>query len=66
VIVRSGCKEMAVVFQHASYHQRMNRNTAERIKSVELALLHAKAQLRPNATRIRDLESELAKLKKEI
>jgi hypothetical protein len=49
-----------------SYHQPMNRNTAERIKSVELALLHAKAQLRPNATRISELESQLAKLKKEI
>jgi hypothetical protein len=49
-----------------SYHHRMNRKTAEQIKAVELALLHAKAQLRPNETRIRDLESQRAKLKREV
>jgi hypothetical protein len=40
----------------------MNRKTVERIKSLELALLHAKAQLRPNPARIHELESELAQL----
>jgi hypothetical protein len=44
----------------------MNRKTTEQIKAVELALLHAKAQLRPNETRIRELESQLAKLKQEV
>jgi hypothetical protein len=44
----------------------MNRKTVERVKSLELALLHAKAQLRPNETRIRELESQLAKLKREV
>ena len=44
----------------------MKRTTAEQIKAVELALLHAKAQLRPNETRIRELESQLAKLKQEV
>jgi hypothetical protein len=43
----------------------MSRKTAERIKALELALLHAKAQLRPNETRIRELESQLAELRKE-
>jgi uncharacterized protein YcaQ len=44
----------------------MNRKASEQIKALELVLLHAKAQLRPNETRIGDLESQLAKLKREV
>lgn len=40
-----------------------HRNTKEHIKVLELDLLHAKAQLRPNQVRIRELEFRLAELK---
>lgn len=41
------------------------RERTEQIKTLELELLYAKAQIRPNPLRIRELESQLAKLKVE-
>jgi hypothetical protein len=39
----------------------MNRKVAEQVKAMELTFLHAKAQLRPNETRIRELESQISR-----